>query len=189
VIVELFGPSGSGKSYLAMGIAAEHRLPVIKVRFGQKHVLALLFALGHPRLTARLVRLWHRKTREDPILRGKKFYRLVSFLAKEQMARLRRGGVIDEGIFQFFLILHERKVSAPEIEDCLALLRTDDYLVYIIESDRQTRLRRMQQRKKISRGGLGEAYQKRWQDTLETNAVDLKALLAARFRCIVRRND
>jgi hypothetical protein len=189
VIVELFGPSGSGKSYLVPGLAAEHRLPVIRVGFGQKNILALLFALGHPRLTWRLVRLWHSATREDRTLRGKKFYRLISFLSKEQKARLLRGGVIDEGLLQYFLILHERPVSAPRIEACLALLRPADYLVCIVESSRETRLRRMTERGKVSRGVLGADYQERWQDTLETNAAALSALLTARFTCIVKRND
>jgi len=189
VIVELFGPSGSGKSYLVPGLAAQHHVPVIDVAFGQKHFLAALFALRRPRLTYRLVRLWHLKTRDDRTLRRKKLYRLISFLSKEQKARLRRGGVIDEGLFQFFLILHEQKVSPAEIEECLALLRSEDYLVCIVESGRETRLRRMRERNKISRGGLGEAYQKRWQDTLETNAAELKTLLTSRFTCTVQRND
>jgi dephospho-CoA kinase len=189
VIVEFFGPSGSGKSHLVPGLAAEHRLPVIRVGFGQTHALALLFALTHPRLTWRLLRLWNRKTREDSTLRGKKLYRLISFLAKEQKARLLRGGVIDEGLLQYFLILHERRIVPAEIEECLTLLPASGYLVCIVESDRETRVRRMQARGKVSRGALGEDYQKRWQDTLEENAAALSALLKARFTCRVMRND
>jgi hypothetical protein len=189
VIVELFGPSGSGKSYLASRLAVEYEISLVRVSFGQKHLLALLFALGHPRLSFRLLSLWHRRTRETRTLRRKKLYRLVSFLAKEQKARLMGGGVVDEGIFQFFLILHEEKISPPEIAHCLAPLARADYLVCIVESGPATRLARMQARGEVSRWELGDDYVKRWQQTLETNAAELKAILSADFRCLVRRND
>jgi hypothetical protein len=189
VIVELFGPSGTGKSYLASRLATERKLPLVRVSFGQKHLLAALFALRNPRLVFRLVRLWQRKTRTMRTLRGKKLYRLISFLAKEQKARWLGGGVIDEGLFQFFLILHEEKIVPAEIENCLAPVPRQDYLICIIESDRETRMRRMRRRGKISRAGQGEAYLAHWQDTLEINAVELKAILQDRYACVVQRND
>jgi hypothetical protein len=189
VIVDLFGPSGSGKSYLASRLAAQHDLPLVRVRFGQKYFFALLFASHYPRLVARLLRLWQDQTRDNRVLRGEKLLKLISFLAKEQKARWLGGGVIDEGIFQYFLILHEGKISPPEIEDCLALLPADGYRICIVETDLATRFTRMQARGKVSRWELGEAYTKHWQDILETNAAALKPILMARYACEIQRND
>lgn len=189
MIVELFGPSGSGKSTIAARLAAEQNLKIVRVGFGQKYPLALLFALTHPKVAARLFQLWNAKTRANNILRGKKFFRLISFLSKEQKARLSGGGVIDEGLFQFFLILHEDAIVPSEVEHCLEPLPRDGYRICIVESDPTTRFKRSEGRGKVSRHEFGEDYVKRWQDVLDTNATAMKVILTAMFAIQIIRND
>jgi hypothetical protein len=189
VIVELFGPSGSGKSYFVARVAAEHRVRPIRVHFGQKYLFALIFVLRHRQFARRIFAMWNSETRKTPVLRGNKLYRLISFMAKEQKARMKGGGVIDEGIIQYFLILYEDTAPVAQVYDCLALLRRPDYFVCIIESDVATRFRRMEERGKVSRWELGDAYVRRWQDVLQSNAELLKPVLTSLFRCETVRND
>jgi hypothetical protein len=189
VIVELFGPSGSGKSYFAARLAAEHNVKPVRVHFGQKYLFAASFVLQHREFARRIFAMWNAETRKNPILRGNKLYRLISFMAKEQKARRMGGGVIDEGIVQYFLILYEGEAPVDEVRDCLALLERTDYFVCIVESDVTTRFRRMRERGKISRWELGEDYTRRWQDVLQSNAERLKPVLTSLFRCEIVRND
>jgi hypothetical protein len=189
VIVELFGPSGSGKSYVAARLAAEHNLKPVRVRFGQKYLFATAFAFRHREFARRIFAMWNAETRKNPVLRGNKLYRLISFMAKEQKARRMGGGVIDEGIIQYFLILYEGDAPVEDVRDCLALLERPDYFVCIVESDVATRFRRMRERGKVSRWELGEDYTRRWQDVLQSNAERLKPVLMSLFRCEIVRND
>jgi hypothetical protein len=185
----MFGPSGSGKSHFVRRLAAEHNVKRIRVRFGQKYLLAILFALLHRAFAKQAFAMWNAETRRSPVLRGNKLYRLISFMAKEQKARLYRGGVIDEGLIQYFLILFEREVPVAEVRDCLALLQRADYLICIVESDVATRFRRMEERGKVSRWELGDAYVRRWQDVLQSNMERLTPVLTSLFRCEIVRND
>jgi cytidylate kinase len=189
VIVELFGPSGSGKSYHVKRLAAEHNTKRIRVRFGQKYLLAAIFALLNPGFVRRVFAMWNAETRRTPTLRGNKLYRLISFMAKEQKARIRGGGIIDEGIIQYFLILYEDATPIAEVEECLALLRRPDYLVCIVESDVATRFRRMEERGKVSRWELGDAYVRHWQDVLQSNVTGLKPVLQSLFACEIVHNE
>lgn len=189
MIVELFGPSGSGKSFFAARLAAEHNLKQVRVRFGQKYFYATRFALTHRAFARRIFAMWNEETRRNPVLRGNKLYRLISFMAKEQKARAMGGGVIDEGIIQYSLILYEGDAPVNAVRDCLALLERPDYFVCIIESDVATRFRRMKERGKVSRWELGEDYTRRWQDVLQANAERLKPILTSLFRCEIVRND
>jgi hypothetical protein len=189
VIVELFGPSGSGKSYFTKRLAAEHRVKRIRLRFGQKYLLAIIFVLRHRAFARRIFALWNSETRKTPVLRGNKLYRLISFMAKEQKARLYRGGVIDEGLIQYFLILFEGEAPVAEVRDCLALLQRPDYLVCIVQSDVAIRFERMKKRGKVSRWELGDAYVHRWQDVLQSNMERLTPVLTSLFRCEIVRND
>jgi hypothetical protein len=189
VIVELFGPSGSGKSFVAASLAAEHHVKPVRLRFGQKYFFAARFALSHRKFARRIFAMWNAETQRTPVLRGNKLYRLISFMAKEQKARAMGGGVIDEGIIQYFLILYEGEAPVDEVRNCLALLEPPDYLICIVESDVATRFRRMEERGKVSRWELGDDYTRRWQQVLQANAERLKPVLTSLFRCEIIRND
>jgi len=184
----MFGPAGSGKSFHAARLAAEYQVRRIRVGFGRKYLFAIWFALTHRDFARHIFHIWNAETRKNPVLRGNKLYRLISFMAKEQKARCQRGGVIDEGIIQYFLILYEGEAPAAEVRDCLALLQRPDYLVCIVESDVATRFHRMQERGKVSRWELGDAYVRRWQDVLQSNTQRLKPVLTSLFRCEIVRN-
>ncbi|GEM_PF-6782513 len=189
MIVDLFGPPGSGKSFLAPRLAAEHNVPTVRLRFGQKYALALMFFATQRPLARALLRLWDLHTRAYPLRRRKKLKRLISFVAKEQKARLRGGGVVDEGIFQYLLVLHEAPVVPAQIDAVLRHLDPGDYLVCIVETRRETRVKRMIDRGSVSRGELGEAYQDKWQSVLAANAGLLAGMFQGRFRCQIVKND
>ena len=189
MIVDMFGPPGSGKSFLAPQLAAEHKVPQIRLRFGQKYALALMFFVTQRPLAMALFRQWDSHTREFPLRRRIKLRRLISFVAKEQKARLKGGGVVDEGIFQYLLVLHEAPVVPAQINAILRHMDPADHLVCIVETRRETRIQRMIDRGKVSRGELGEDYQRKWQAVLAANADALAALFRKRFRCQTVKND
>jgi hypothetical protein len=185
----MFGPSGAGKSFLIKNLVTEHNVRRIRVRFGQKYILAGLFALLHREFAKRVFKLWNAETRKNPVLRSEKLFRLISFMSKEQKARLYRGGVIDEGIIQYFLILFEGEAPVAQVRDCLALLQRPDYRICIVQSDIATRFERMKRRGKVSRWELGDDYVRRWQDVLQTNMGLLTPVLTSLFHCDIVRND
>jgi dephospho-CoA kinase len=188
VIVELVGLPGSGKSFLAPKIAAEHGVSIVRVgRLGQRPLCALLFGLLHPRLTLRLLSVCREQS--QGALRRMKIHRLVSALAKEQKARILGGGLIDEGIFQILLTLYESFAEPATIEEMLSMLPKAAYRVCFVEADDERRRRRMQARGKVPRVELGPAHQMQWQKTLAANLATLKSAVIARFDGVTVRND
>jgi dephospho-CoA kinase len=188
VIVELAGLPGSGKSFLAPKIAAEHGVSIVRVgRLGQRRLYALLFGLLHPRLVLRLLATCRAQSRGA--LRRMKTHRLVSALAKEQKARMIGGGLIDEGIFQILLTLYETPAEPARIEEMLSLLPKAAYRVCFVEAAEETRQSRMQARGKTPRSELGPAHQEPWQRTLAANLATLKSAVIARFDGVTVRND
>lgn len=184
MIAELLGLPGSGKTHLAPILAAENRLPLIRVgRLGQRRLYAWLFALLNPRLARSLRRRCKEESGNDTALRRIKEHRLTSALAKVQKARMLRRGLIDEGILQVLLASYEREAMPEDFEDILKLLPPDRFRVYIIEADETVRLARMQARGKFPRAELGAAYWQSWNAAQTANLPLLARLLRRRFEC------
>lgn len=188
MIVELVGLPGSGKSFLAPRIAAEHGVPIVRVgRLGQRPLYALLFAFSHPRLAFQLLAISHEQS--QGALRQIKRHRLVSALAKELKVRILGGGLIDEGLFQILLTLYEAPAEPARTEELLSMLPKADYRVYFVEAPEEMRQRRVRERGKTPRGELGPAYEAKWGRTLTANLATLKSLAPRRFDCVNVRND
>jgi hypothetical protein len=183
VIVELVGAPGAGKTHLAPILAARCGAPIIKIgRLGQRHFYFALYALGHWQLTREVYREFRRQAREHPPLRSVlKWRRFMSMGAKIAKARLLRGGLIDEGIFQGVLKIFEDRATPEQLEHYLRLIGTPPDRVYIIDVPDDVRYARMQARNNFPRRELGEANWQHWHSAFAANLATLTPILLAKF--------
>lgn len=190
MIVELVGPPGAGKTYLAPTLAARCGTRVIKIgRLGQRYFYFTLYALGHRELVREVHREIRRQERNHPELRAvKKWRRFMSMGAKVAKARLLGGGLIDEGVFQAVLKMFEDKAAPEEFERYLRLIRRPPDQVYFVETPGTLRYERMEARKDFPRRYLGEENWNHWHESFVANAETLKPILLARYNAEICKN-
>jgi len=179
MIIEIFGLPGSGKSHFAEKISKERAVPVIHIRGRiEKYALALLFAFAHPITFLFFLRILIAENKSHLALLHHKIRNLYfSVIAREEKAQLSgSGGIIDEGLVHFVLVLYEREISAQELEATLRHIPQKRH-IYIVESGADIRNARMKKRKRVPREGFGLEYRSRWFPVFEHNYQRVKTLV------------
>jgi 2-phosphoglycerate kinase len=177
VIIECFGLPGTGKTTIAMGLAARLSVEPVWVAGRRELVeLNLRALLRHPvkyaRRTARAF--------SEPGSRSLQYYKLrYIFLYRNAIAeKARRPGmaIVDEGHVSNILSAFERPLSEGRMLAELGHLELPDLVLRVTMPDEE-RKRRLLSRGYFSRSGEGEEYLRRWELAMRANEELVARLL------------
>ncbi len=182
MIIEFFGPPGSGKTTIAQQLALRLKKEYIALAGRSEKRLYLWCSLTRSpgRFFWLLIKtLW--SGAHSWALWWHKLFLLSEHLAVNEKAwRLgRRGSVIlDGGLTQYLLTLHER--SASEVELATYVGRClDCQVLVIVSAPEPLRSERMRRRGRFPRAGLSEDHQA-WQQQLGRQTESLRSFFDAK---------
>ena len=181
MIVELFGPSGAGKTALAEALSARLGGRVVTLSTSaERYGYLFLFFLLNPVRAVGLVSKTIRSRTTPPSLFRHKLFLLSHVLARVSKAQMggERVAVLDEGLAQYLLTVSERLLSLGEAESYFRRYVTSDVVVVVL-ADEEVRAERMKRRGRIPRGHL-PVNQKEWQALMEQNARSASRALSSR---------
>jgi len=190
MIIELFGLPGSGKTYLADKIFQTQKIRLAKINnFWERYLLIILFVILHPFILGKLLTLIAAENKKDKFLLKHKLKNLLpSTIAQEQKARFMKKSLIDPGFFQFFLTIYERKITSDDLH-WISKYFNRHYKILIIEADDKIRKKRMSNRDRVPRIGLGQEYVDGWFEILEHNFLIIKEYIKNNFKYEIIKNN
>jgi dephospho-CoA kinase len=170
MIIEFFGLPGAGKTHKAQELSLEKNIPIISIQNRyEKYGLVFLYMLLHPLVVLFFLRTLARENKHDKALLHHKIRNLFfNCIAREQKGVFHKECIIDEGLWQCALGIFEREVVEVDIRDCTNYIFRKR-VVFIVETPREERMRRMQARGRVPRGFRDGAYQERWLSVMEKN--------------------
>jgi hypothetical protein len=171
MIIELYGFSGSGKTYASSRIAKERGVELVEVsRFGMLYVYFVAFVLLHPVIFWRFFAIFVKENFPLGLrLFLHKLRLLIVMFAKEQKARFAGGGLVDEGIFMFLQTVFERPMEEADLRKLDFILSSADYQVYVFNRPYELCEKRIVERGRRPRQAFGEAYVEKWWPTFQRN--------------------
>ncbi len=173
MVIEFFGTQGSGKTTIARELSKRLGIEYIETTGGfQKYKYLFVYIVKSP---ISFLLLFFKTIKEGGgsiILTRHKLFLLASYVVRASKAKTRgkkRDVILDEGFVQYGLSLHEKKISNPKARSYLKRFLLSDFVIYI-DSDLDTRMVRMRDRKRIPRKNLPIDHDK-WLARFSENAL------------------
>ncbi len=195
MIIEFFGLSGAGKTYLRKKISRENNYKVILIRGRlEKYLFVGLFFIFHPRISSFLLyKLLIENHNNKYLLIYKIKFLFFEMIAREQKAMFRSkikkdNLIIDEGVLQFIIAIYERKINDKDLESFGKLL-SDKYIIYIISADKKIRTSRLEARGKYPRGKFGTDYINKWLEISDYNGGIISNYIKENYRYKLINNN
>jgi shikimate kinase len=192
MIHEFIGLPGAGKSYMAEKLARERGFKQGEISSrAEMYKLALIFALQHPGFFTRLLFVLIKENYKNTKLLKHKLMTLVLLVVAREFKAGKDGVMIETGFFQLLLSLYEREIKSGDINWCLNWLKKRSYVLYIIEATSEIRMKRIQERGRIPRGGVVTENKKRaeWFALLEHNFEIISEMIKENFKYELIQNN
>ncbi len=177
MIIELFGPVGSGKTTIAKQLRDNENFVVVKIDNKAELIwYGLKFYWRYPALGARMIVWFARSCQVKSCCRiavSILLYRPAVYMKAKKI----RKAVIDEGLRQNILSIFNREVAENEMEKYLQFLPPVDLLVGVAVAEAELEARLERRQKSFRRVWLSEDERKRWDITVRKNFAVMKNCL------------
>jgi hypothetical protein len=192
MIINFFGLSGAGKTYYSIKSFIDHKYKVIKInnRF-EKYFFVFIFFFIHPVSSVFLIKATiSENINNKRLLIYKIKHLLFLVLARQGKSSFYGDVVVDDGLFQFLLIIFERKISYNDLAPFRNFLKDKKTIAYIVEANRETRLARMEKRNRFPRRSIfGKEYFYKWLEVEEYNYIIIKEFIMKNFDYKIINNN
>lgn len=190
MIVELFGPVGSGKTTIAKQLRDSKGFVLVRINNKAELVLyGLKFYLRHPAaglamftwliFSCRLQSFFH-------IVVSVLLYRPAVYMKAKQVDL----AVIDEGLRQNILSIFDRELTTDEIKKYLNMLPSVDLLVGVSPDEMEIDRRFEQRGKEARRPWLPREAEKKWLGVVRKNFEKMKFFLLNKDNfCVIANTE
>ena len=186
MIVELYGLTGSGKTYLSNKLKERgFSLSKFDSKFS-KYLNSVFFIFLHPVLS---FSLWHNLSRFPnnstnllPLRKRLKLnltrnILLLATMAQYMESRSHRDAVVlDEGFFQIIHTVFERKVKDYKLKRLMELIPKPEILI-LVNSTKESRERRFAQGGYPRKDEFGSKYFDEWYEVMKLNDLKIRKVL------------
>jgi thymidylate kinase len=187
MIIEFFGPLGSGKSCLARKLVEDKQYKLCDTKNNlEKYLFSTIYFLLNPFKTISLIK---KCLGRSFVLR--KLALLNYTMAKYQKARLNRKGksVMEEGFLQSIFSIIDYPSNKKEIMSYLKNIPLPKLIIYIDVSEKIRQKRARQRGYDNPEKMFGKKYSEKWIESMEKNDLILKDLLKKFPEIIIIKND
>ncbi len=187
MIIELYGLTGSGKTYLSKKLEESGFFCIKFDSKVSKYLTSLSFIFSHPILSAFLLskinRFSNRSTKLLPIKKRLKLLLVRSILLLATMSsykkalRYRGAVILDEGFFQIIHSIFEDEIEEEIIKNLIDKIPKPEILV-IVDSTKKSREERFNQKGYPRRDEFGSKYFFDWYKVMESNDLKIRKILS-----------